>query len=96
MHPSPDLHALLAGHADFVRSTLFLPQTGQLAGRFKPTDLGRLTTDLAEVFRSSIEKGKIGYKVDCYGDSSRLLYVDHSSESPERGLRPARSPKAPS
>lgn len=54
-------------------------ESGQFHGRFTPTRLGAYSSEVAEVFRSSIEKAKLSYKVETVGDAERLLYVDHSA-----------------
>jgi len=51
-------------------------EAGRLEGHFRPVQLGRMTADLAALFRSTIEKSGIQYVVDCGDTSSQLTYVD--------------------
>lgn len=43
---------------------------GGKMGTFRPVRLGSLTADLASLFRSAIERGKIEYVVDCVDDQT--------------------------
>jgi hypothetical protein len=54
-------------------------ESGQFQGRFTPTRLGAFASEVAEVFRSSIEKAKVTYTVESLGDDDRLLYCDRTS-----------------
>ena len=40
-------------------------EAGRAAARYQPTDLSALTTDLASLFRTAIEKAGLVYTVDC-------------------------------
>lgn len=43
---------------------------------FKQTDIGKLTADLASVFRSAIEKGGVEYLVECESEEGRMVWID--------------------
>jgi signal transduction histidine kinase len=51
-------------------------EAGRLEGHFRPVNLGTITTDLAALFRSTIEKSGIQFEVDCDSTSKQLTYVD--------------------
>jgi signal transduction histidine kinase len=53
-------------------------ESGQLNGHFSPRNLGILSGDVAEVFRSSIEKARIEFNVSCARESDKLVYIDTS------------------
>ncbi len=40
-------------------------EAGRIQANFEPTDLSRLTRDLASGFRSTIERGGLNYEVQC-------------------------------
>ncbi len=48
---------------------------GRLQARFEPTDLARLTTELASTFRSAMESAGLNYEVQCEALSDSV-YVD--------------------
>ncbi|RKH20247.1 response regulator [Corallococcus sp. CA047B] len=50
-------------------------EAGRVKASFHPTDLGRLTEDLASVFRSAMEKAGLTYTVDVQ-DVGEPVYVD--------------------
>ncbi|KAF8312814.1 hypothetical protein DL93DRAFT_2168193 [Clavulina sp. PMI_390] len=49
---------------------------GKLVGRFGPVMLAPFTADLASLFRSTIEKNGIEFKVDCDTSDTSITYVD--------------------
>jgi signal transduction histidine kinase len=51
-------------------------EAGRSRALFVPTELGRLTADLASVFRSAIERAGLTFTVDCVEPAERV-YVDH-------------------
>lgn len=51
-------------------------ESGRLQAAYEPTDLARLTRDLASAFHSTIEKAGLRYCVDCE-DLPEPVYVDH-------------------
>ena len=51
-------------------------EAGRLDASYEPTDLAALTTDLAGVFRSAMEKAGLELIVDC-PPGSEPVYVDH-------------------
>ncbi|MBW5420377.1 SpoIIE family protein phosphatase [Streptomyces sp. BG9H] len=40
-------------------------EAGRMRARYEPVDLSAITTELASVFRSAMEKAGLGYEVDC-------------------------------
>ena len=48
---------------------------GRMRPTFRPSDVGRLTADLAEGFRPAIERAGLTFRVNC--DNARDVYVDH-------------------
>lgn len=50
-------------------------EAGRTQPKFRPIDIGAITTDLASLFRAAIERGKIVYQVDCPSVSS-MCWVD--------------------
>ncbi|HEY4157342.1 MAG TPA: ATP-binding protein [Polyangiaceae bacterium] len=51
-------------------------EAGRVEANFEPTDLARLTAELASVFRSAIEKAGLRLVIDC-SRLSQPAYVDH-------------------
>ncbi|CUA74876.1 hypothetical protein RSOLAG22IIIB_11543 [Rhizoctonia solani] len=52
-------------------------EAGRLAGKFRPVQLGRLTADIAALFRSLAEKKGIAYKIEIEMDNVEpSIYVD--------------------
>ncbi|CAE6344687.1 unnamed protein product [Rhizoctonia solani] len=52
-------------------------EAGRLAGKFRPVQLGRLTADIAALFRSLAEKKGIAYKIEIETDNVEpSIYVD--------------------
>ena len=51
-------------------------EAGRMQGTYSPRQLGIYTADLASLFRSAIEKGKVRYTVECDMKDPRLVYVD--------------------
>ncbi|EUC55592.1 multi-sensor signal transduction histidine kinase, putative, partial [Rhizoctonia solani AG-3 Rhs1AP] len=51
-------------------------EAGKLVGNFHPVQLGRVTEDLAALFRSMAEKKGIDYLVSCDIDNEPIVYVD--------------------
>ncbi|CAE6393946.1 unnamed protein product [Rhizoctonia solani] len=51
-------------------------EAGKLVGNFRPVQLGRITEDLAALFRSMAEKKGIDYLVSCDTDNEPIVYVD--------------------
>ncbi|CAE6460510.1 unnamed protein product [Rhizoctonia solani] len=51
-------------------------EAGRLVGNFRPVQLGRVTADLAALFRSMAEKKKIEYHISCDTDNEPAVYVD--------------------
>jgi PAS domain S-box-containing protein len=51
-------------------------EAGRVEANFEPTDLPRLTAELASVFRSAIEKAGLRLVIDC-SPLSQPAYVDH-------------------
>ncbi|KAF8324461.1 uncharacterized protein EI90DRAFT_3129926 [Cantharellus anzutake] len=49
---------------------------GKLLGRYSPVMLASFTSDLAALFRSTIEKSNIEYRVECDPADNRIAYVD--------------------
>lgn len=47
-----------------------------MQGLFSPRQLGRLTADLASLFRSAIEKAGLRFEVEWDSDETRPVYVD--------------------
>lgn len=50
-------------------------EAGRMQARFEPVDLATVTTGLASVFRSAIERAGLRFEVDC-PDLSEPVYVD--------------------
>jgi signal transduction histidine kinase/DNA-binding response OmpR family regulator len=50
-------------------------EAGRVQASYEPTDLAELTRDLASTFRSAIERGGLGYTVDCQA-FPEPVYVD--------------------
>ncbi|MDO3379463.1 ATP-binding protein [Geoalkalibacter halelectricus] len=50
-------------------------EAGRIDANYQPTDLSRLTADLASVFRSAVEKAGLSLVVDC-APLSEKVYVD--------------------
>ncbi|CAE6495191.1 unnamed protein product [Rhizoctonia solani] len=51
-------------------------EAGRLVGNFRPVQLGRITADLAALFRSMAEKKGIEYQISCDTDNEPVVYVD--------------------
>jgi hypothetical protein len=51
-------------------------EAGRLVGSFRPVQLGRMTADLAALFRSIAEKKGIDYLILCDMDDEPPVYVD--------------------
>ncbi|KAJ1307032.1 hypothetical protein OPQ81_008011 [Rhizoctonia solani] len=51
-------------------------EAGRLVGNFRPVQLGRITADLAALFRSMAEKKGIDYQISCDTDNEPVVYVD--------------------
>ncbi|CAE6366411.1 unnamed protein product [Rhizoctonia solani] len=51
-------------------------EAGRLVGNFRPVQLGRITEDLAALFRSMAEKKGIDYHISCDTDNEPIVYVD--------------------
>lgn len=51
-------------------------EAGRMQGLFSPRQLGRLTADLASLFRSAIEKAGLRFEVEWDSDETRPVYVD--------------------
>jgi PAS domain S-box-containing protein len=51
-------------------------EAGRAQAAFEPTDLSRLTADLASTFRSTIERAGLEYRVECQA-LDQPVYVDH-------------------
>jgi signal transduction histidine kinase len=51
-------------------------EAGRLRSVFRPTDLSRLTAELASNFRSAVERAGLAYEVDC-PPLQEPVYVDH-------------------
>lgn len=49
---------------------------GRYAIACRPTPIGSLTRDLANLFRSAIERSKLAYNVDCEEDHARRCWID--------------------
>ena len=50
-------------------------EAGRTQAMYEPTSLGRVTADIASVFRSAIERAGLAFKVDC-PDLDEMVYVD--------------------
>jgi signal transduction histidine kinase len=53
-------------------------EAGRMQASFEPTDLGRLTADIAAAFRSIIEGAGLSFTVNC-GELPDVVFVDRSS-----------------
>jgi PAS domain S-box-containing protein len=51
-------------------------EAGRVQAVYEPTDLASFTTDLASVFRSTIERANLRFVVDC-PELPEVVYVDH-------------------
>ncbi|KAG8690757.1 hypothetical protein FRC11_009316 [Ceratobasidium sp. 423] len=51
-------------------------EAGRLVGNFRPVQLGRITADLAALFRSMAEKKGIDYQISCDTADEPVVYVD--------------------
>ncbi|KAF8689719.1 His Kinase A (phosphoacceptor) domain, partial [Rhizoctonia solani] len=51
-------------------------EAGKLVGSFRPVQLGRITADLAALFRSMAEKKGIEYQISCDMEDEPAVYVD--------------------
>ncbi|KAF8761295.1 His Kinase A (phosphoacceptor) domain [Rhizoctonia solani] len=51
-------------------------EAGRLVGSFRPVQLGRITADLAALFRSMAEKKGIEYQISCDMEDEPAVYVD--------------------
>ncbi|CAE6472751.1 unnamed protein product [Rhizoctonia solani] len=51
-------------------------EAGRLVGNFCPVQLGRITEDLAALFRSMAEKKGIDYQISCDTDNEPVVYID--------------------
>ncbi|KAG8688123.1 hypothetical protein FRC09_013097, partial [Ceratobasidium sp. 395] len=51
-------------------------EAGRLVGHFRPVQLGKLTADLAALFRSIAEKKDIAYEILCGSGEEPMVYVD--------------------
>jgi hypothetical protein len=56
-------------------------EAGRLVGNFRPVQLGRVTADLAALFRSMAEKKGIDYQISCDMVDEPLVYVDTGKSS---------------
>ncbi|KZV94827.1 hypothetical protein EXIGLDRAFT_766708 [Exidia glandulosa HHB12029] len=63
------LHGLVNSLLDFARL-----EAGRYLALFRPVDLGAITADIASLFRSAIERGRVTYSVDCV--NGKEVYVD--------------------
>ena len=53
-------------------------EAGRLQGSFEPTDLSRLTADIAAAFRSIIEAAGLSFTINC-GELPQAVFVDRES-----------------
>ena len=51
-------------------------EAGRVQAVYQPTDLGRLTAEIASVFRSAMERAGLRFTVECES-SEEPIYVDH-------------------
>ncbi|KAG9124716.1 hypothetical protein FRC07_010519 [Ceratobasidium sp. 392] len=51
-------------------------EAGRLVGHFRPVQLGKLTVDLAALFRSIAEKKGVTYEILCGAGEEPMVYVD--------------------
>lgn len=67
------LHTLVNSLLDFARL-----EAGRYLAPLRPVDLGAVTEDLASLFRSAIERGKVELVVNCAEDERRV-YIDEGA-----------------
>ncbi|ELU37250.1 histidine kinase [Rhizoctonia solani AG-1 IA] len=58
-------------------------EAGRLVGSFRPVQLGRITADLAALFRSMAEKKGIEYQISCDMEDEPAVYVDLVTQAAE-------------
>lgn len=69
-HNARRLLKLVNSLLDFARI-----EAGRIQGQFAPLDLATLTTDLASMFRSAMQRAKLGFEVDCQ-PLGEPVYID--------------------
>lgn len=65
-------------------------EAGRLVGKFRPVQLGRMTADIAALFRSLAEKKGIAYEVEIEtSEDEPAIYVDIGKAIIQFALWPA-------